>query len=141
MSEIQGQYAEYLASIMFWCFSSRRYFTSRIADMSSPSLNCPTLIFFMATFLPVEASLPSRQLNSEKLAKSETHLDTPQHTYLHQLFGLWPFKTRWETANGWKAHSYHCFCRSAFAFSTASMLIESTAEVWSQRNTGGLSRA
>ena len=36
--------------------SSRRYLTSRIADMSRPSLNCPTLIFLMATRRPVDFS-------------------------------------------------------------------------------------
>jgi hypothetical protein len=49
-------------SITFWCLSSRRYFTSRIADMSSPSLNCPTLIFLIAIFRPVTASRPASEM-------------------------------------------------------------------------------
>lgn len=51
-------------SMIFWCFNSRRYFTSRIADMSKPSLNWPTFIFLIATFLPVEASLPTLKPHS-----------------------------------------------------------------------------
>lgn len=42
----------------FWCFSSFKYLTSRMADMSSPSLNWPTLIFLIATRLSVPASRP-----------------------------------------------------------------------------------
>jgi hypothetical protein len=40
-----------------WC-SSRRYLTSRTADMSRPSLNWPTLIFLMAILRPVASSRP-----------------------------------------------------------------------------------
>jgi hypothetical protein len=41
-----------------WC-SSRRYLTSRTADMSRPSLNWPTLIFLIAIFRPVASSRPA----------------------------------------------------------------------------------
>lgn len=47
-----------LTSMTFWCFNSLRNLTSRMADMSRPSLNCPTLIFLIATFRPLEASRP-----------------------------------------------------------------------------------
>jgi hypothetical protein len=48
----------YSTSMTFgWC-SSRRYLTSRTADISRPSLNWPTLIFFMAILRPVASSRP-----------------------------------------------------------------------------------
>ena len=53
-----GRCGRYITSMMFgWC-SSRRYLTSRTADISRPSLNWPTLIFFMAILRPVASSRP-----------------------------------------------------------------------------------
>lgn len=45
-------------SMMFSCRSSRRNLISLMADMSSPSLNWPTLIFLMAISRPVAISRP-----------------------------------------------------------------------------------
>lgn len=43
---------------IFWCLSSWRDLTSDMADMSRSSLNWPTLIFLIATFLLVAISQP-----------------------------------------------------------------------------------
>lgn len=69
---------ERVTSMMFWWCSSRRYLTSRMADMSRPSLNCPTFIFLMATFLEVDASRPvdAVQLGVRKNARRRR---TPIH--------------------------------------------------------------
>lgn len=45
-------------SMTFSWRSSRKNLISRMADMSSPSLNWPILIFLMATSRPVATSLP-----------------------------------------------------------------------------------
>lgn len=65
-------------SITFWWCNSRRYLTSRIADMSSPSLNWPTLIFLMATFLPVATSRPGKDTvikNTEEKEQDPTSVN------------------------------------------------------------------
>ena len=59
-----------LTSMMFWWCSSRRYLTSRTADMSRPSLNCPTFIFFIATFFEVDASRP---MEDERVHDNTSH--------------------------------------------------------------------
>ena len=61
--------------------SSRRYLTSRIADMSRPSLNCPTLIFLMATRRPVdfsraETTMDKGQVEERKRGGSDRPLYT-----------------------------------------------------------------
>ncbi len=76
-------------SITFWCLSSRKYLTSRMADMSSPSLNCPTLIFLIATFLPVVASRPvvvSVRLGNEYGYIADLY--RPQHKHPRRPFDL-----------------------------------------------------
>ena len=66
--------------------SSRRYLTSRIADMSRPSLNCPTLIFLMATRRPVVFSRAGTttdgvQQEDEEAVAGETDPCTRRHMY------------------------------------------------------------
>ena len=76
-------------SITFWCFSSWRYFTSRMADISRPSLNCPTLIFLIATLRPVVNSLPRATLAVRSRISgnaSMAYLDIPPHTLPLQPF-------------------------------------------------------
>ena len=68
--------------------SSRRYLTSRMADMSRPSLNCPTLIFFMATRRPVvfsraDATTDNVQVEDEEAVARETDPCTRQRMNLH----------------------------------------------------------
>ena len=70
-----------------WC-NSRRYLTSRTADMSRPSLNCPILIFFIATWRPVSACLPCVYISLQQKTKTQVfHLDRRQRRL---LLPLWP---------------------------------------------------
>lgn len=96
--EGEGEGDKNRTSMIFWCFNSRRYFTSRIADMSKPSLNWPTFIFFMATFLPVEASLPSTSHHKDKIIgcgqdSRNTCLDRQRHMYPLQLSYLLSYRS------------------------------------------------
>ena len=59
-----------------------------MADMSRPSLNCPTLIFFMATRRPVvfsraDATTDNVQVEDEEAVARETDPCTRQRMYLH----------------------------------------------------------
>ena len=78
-------------SMTFWCFNSRKNLTSRIADMSKPSLNCPTLIFLIATFRPVDICLPEPQ-GKHKFRSSTgcsfSHLYRRRRRHLHRSSGL-----------------------------------------------------
>lgn len=85
-----------------WC-SSRRYLTSRTADMSRPSLNWPTLIFLMAILRPVASSRPEEEggrvgerghllwMFTRKEETSKTNRDRRLHTFPLPLFGPSPF--------------------------------------------------
>jgi hypothetical protein len=127
-----------------WC-SSRRYLTSRTADMSRPSLNWPTLIFLMAILRPVASSRPRRREKGTRGGgggciinivgvrtrqphrKGRTPIDDCIRSFSHFLV-LHPWRDSRVNRGGvftlWgrgERDTYHLFCRSALALSTASM--------------------
>ena len=78
-----------------WC-SSRKYLTSRTADISRPSLNWPTLIFLMAILRPVASSRPgvcvcSPRQPGTRDENKKADLDTRLHTFPLRLFDPSPF--------------------------------------------------
>ena len=113
-----------------WC-SSRRYLTSRTADMSRPSLNWPTLIFLMAILRPVASSRPEEGERVDGCSRArekqvkQTAIDDCIRSLSHFLV-LHPFSSReyWDMAlQRWWGHTHHLFCRSALALSTASISV------------------
>src|SRR6266850_3772857 len=125
--------------ILGWC-SSRKYLTSRTADMSRPSLNWPTLIFLMAILRPVASSRPGacacspRQPSQKRDEGGTTKKPTSIHDCIRSLSDfliLHPFGSCAPSSRQWWGilfvrgergrDTYHLFCRSALALSTASM--------------------
>lgn len=95
-----------------WC-SSRRYLTSRTADMSRPSLNWPTLIFFMAILRPVASSRPGYVVRHQHSTtppreKKKDNPDRRPHKYPLQLSGLspcWQYVLRTPSLRGTRGHA------------------------------------